>query len=163
VTRDGVALHVRPVVPADETEVADLFAHLAPEDLRFRFLTSLREVGRDRLVPMTQVDYRRTINFLAFAGGKLIATAMLACDADRTRGELAVSVHREWKGKGVSWTLVQHVLHYAKAESIATVESVESADNYAALALEREMGFETVDMSEPGERMVRYKLDTIAA
>ncbi len=163
VTRDGVALHVRPVVPADETEVADLFAHLAPEDLRFRFLTSLREVGRDRLVPMTQVDYRRTINFLAFAGGKLIATAMLACDADRTRGELAVSVHREWKGKGVSWTLVQHVLHYAKAESIATVESVESADNYAALALEREMGFETVDMSEPGERMVRYKLDSIAA
>jgi len=35
-------------------------------------------VGHDRLVPMTQVDYRRTINFLAFAGEQLVASAMLA-------------------------------------------------------------------------------------
>lgn len=157
-TRDGVALHVRPVVPTDEAALADFFTHLAPEDLRFRFLTSLREVDRDRLVSMTQVDYRRTINFLAFADGALIATAMLACDPDRTRAELAVSVHRDWKGKGVSWTLVQHVLRYAKAEGIAAVESVESTDNHAALALEREMGFQTVDASVPGERIVRFAL-----
>lgn len=83
---------------------------------------------------------------------------MLACDPDRTRAELAVSVHRDWKGKGVSWTLVQHVLRYAEAEGIAAVESVESTDNHAALALEREMGFRTVDASVPGERIVRFGL-----
>lgn len=162
-TRDGVALHVRPVVPTDEAALADFFHHLAPEDLRFRFLTSLREVGRDRLVAMTQIDYRRTINFLAFADDELIATAMLACDPDRRRGELAVSVHRDWKGKGVSWTLVQHVLRYARAEGIAAIESVESTGNHAALALEHEMGFETVDASEPGEKIVRFALTAEAA
>lgn len=163
VTREGVALRVRPVVPMDEAALGELFRHVAPEDLRFRFLTSLREVGRDRLVAMTQVDYRRTINFLAFTGDELVAAAMLACNPDRTRGELAVSVHRDWKGKGISWSLVDHVLRYARAEGIETVESVESIDNHAALSLEREMGFEVVPDGEPGERVVRYRVAAIPA
>ncbi|MEO7689249.1 MAG: bifunctional acetate--CoA ligase family protein/GNAT family N-acetyltransferase [Sphingomonas sp.] len=144
VTRGGVTLHVRPVRPDDEAALAELFRHVTPEDLRFRFLTGLREVGRDRLTAMTQIDYRRMMTFLAFdADGTLIATAMLATDPDGNRAEMAVSVHRDFKNKGVSWTLVQHVLAYAAAEGIKTIESVESVDNHAALALEREAGFET--------------------
>jgi len=153
-TRAGVALQVRPVRPDDEAALADLFRHVTPEDLRFRFLTGLREVGRDRLVAMTQIDYARTMNFLAFAGNVLVATAMLACDPDRTKAELAISVRSDFKGKGVSWTLMQHVLRYAEAEGIGTVESVESAENHAALALEREMGFRAVEQSGT-ERVVR--------
>jgi acetyltransferase len=160
VTRSGLALHVRPVEPTDERALAELFEHVAPEDLRFRFLSGLREVGRDRLVAMTQVDYRRTINFLAFAGDTLVATAMLARDPALTRAELAVSVRADRKGQGVSWTLVDHVLRYARAEGIETIESVESIDNHAALSLEREMGFETVAGDEAGERIVRYRVAT---
>lgn len=163
VTRSGVALHVRPVIPTDEDALAELFRHVSPEDMRFRFLTGLWEVGRDRLVAMSQVDYRRTINFLAFAGPLLIATAMLACDPDLTRAELAVSVHRDWKGKGVSWTLVEHVLRYARAEGISTVESIESIDNHAALSLEQEMGFVPQGGGEPGERVVRYNTQSARA
>lgn len=147
-TRDGVVMQVRPVKPDDEEALAAFFRHVTPEDLRFRFLTGLQEVGRDRLAAMTQIDYRRTMNFLAFAGdGLLIATAMLACDPDGVRAELAISVRADFKGRGVSWTLLQHVLDYARAEGIDSVESVESSDNHAALKLEREAGFKAV----PGE------------
>ena len=147
-TRAGVTMEVRPVRPDDEAALADFFHHVSPDDLRFRFLTGLREVGRDRLAAMTQIDYRRTMNFLAFAeDGMLIATAMLACDPDGERAELAVSVRSDFKARGVSWTLVQHVLDYARSEGIKTVDSVESTENHAALALEREAGFAAV----PGE------------
>ncbi len=144
-TRSGIHLHVRPVLPTDESALATFFEHVSPEDLRFRFLTGLRTVGRDRLAAMCQIDYRRTINFLAFIpDGTLVATAMLAADPDRVRAELAVSVRSDFKERGISWTLVQHVLRYAEAEGIRSVESVESADNRAALALEHEAGFAIV-------------------
>lgn len=143
-TRSGVVLHVRPVRPDDEAVLAEFFQRVSPEDLRYRFLTGLRDVGRDRLVAMTQIDYRRTMHFLAFAEGMLIASAMLAGDPDHRRAEVALAIDSRFKGRGVSWTLMRHVLAYARSEGIETIESVESTDNHAALMLEREIGFETV-------------------
>lgn len=157
-TRSGVSLHVRPVRPDDEELLAEFFHRVSPEDLRFRFLTGLREVGRDRLVAMTQIDYARTMHFLAFTEGRLIASAVLACNPRRTHAEVALSVDAGFKERGVSWTLMQHVIAYARAEGIKTIESIESADNRTALALEREMGFETVS-AEGAERLVRRSID----
>jgi acetyltransferase len=154
-TRDGVAMHVRPILPDDEEALADLFRHVTTEDLRFRFMTGLRVVGRDRLVAMTQIDYWRTMHFLAFAvDGTAIASAVLACDPDRERAELAVSVRSDYKGRGVSWTLVEHVVRYAEAEGIGAIESVESSENRAALGLEREAGFVPVPGSAIGSEVL---------
>jgi acetyltransferase len=145
VTRSGLKIHVRPVRPADGDALARLFHNVAPEDLRFRFLSAVREVGHAQIVAMTQVDYRRTMNFLAFIeDGTLIASAMLAADPDHVRAELAISVHAGFRNRGVSWTLVEHVMRYAAAEGIETVESIESRENHAALALEQEAGFMVV-------------------
>ncbi|WP_367113544.1 hypothetical protein [uncultured Sphingomonas sp.] len=46
VTRHGTVLHVRPAREEDEPALAAFFAKVSPEDLRFRFLTSVR-VGVD--------------------------------------------------------------------------------------------------------------------
>lgn len=161
VTRSGLAIHVRPVRPDDEEVLALLFGNVAPEDLRFRFLTGIHEVGHDRIAAMTQIDYRRTMHFIAFAGDVAIASALLASDPDGTRAELAVSVHAGYKSRGVGWTLVEHVMRYAKAEGLKVVESVESNDNYAALALEREAGFTVVPGSQvAGEVTMRRTVDS---
>ncbi|PCD02155.1 hypothetical protein COC42_11845 [Sphingomonas spermidinifaciens] len=158
-TRSDVALHIRPVRPDDEAVLAAMFAAVSAEDLRFRFLSGVSRVGHDRLVPMTQVDYRRTINFLAFAGEQLVASATLASDPDGERAELALAVRSDFKGKGVSWTLVDHVMRYARAKKIETIESVESLDNHAAIALEREAGFEIAPHGDCGcEVLVRRRV-----
>lgn len=161
VTRSGTKLHVRPVVPDDDEALAGFFRNVSPEDLRFRFLSAIREVGRERIAAMTQIDYRRTMHFLAFnEDGLLIASAMLASDPDHRRAELAVSVHAGYKNRGVSWTLVEHVMRYAKAEGLEVIESVESRDNRAALALERDAGFTVVPGSgSTSEVTVRRTVD----
>lgn len=158
VTRDGTRLHVRPVVPTDEPIPAELFQDVSPEDLRFRFLTTVKEVGPDRIAAMTQVDYRRTMNFLAFADDRLVASALLVADPDLDRAELAVSVRRGYKERGISWTLVRHVLRYAEDEGIRTVESLESSGNQRAIALERELGFVPVPLPETSTEIVVRKL-----
>jgi len=154
-TRSGLDLHVRPVVPADAELLTDFFHHVTVEDLRFRFLSAIREVGPERIAAMTQIDYRRSMTFLAFAGTTLVATAMLAADPDLSRAEVAISVHQGYKQRGVSWTLLEHVLRYAKAQGIEAVESVESSANRAALSLEHEMGFTAVPDDDCRELTVR--------
>jgi len=143
VTHSGMKIFVRPVRADDEPLLADFFARVAPEDLRFRFHYGLARVEHDQLAMMTRVDYRRTISFLAFDAerGEVIATAMLAAEADRTRAELALATRADMKHSGVSWTLLQHVLNYARSERIGAVEAIECADHDAALRMERELGF----------------------
>jgi acetyltransferase len=158
VTQGGTHVFVRPVRADDEPLLAEFFKHVSPEDLRFRFLSGVSSVDHDRLAMMTRVDYRRTISFLAFDDRheQVIATAMLAADPDRTRAEVALTTRSDMKHKGLSWALFEHVLKYAKAERIGTVEAIECADNEAALRMEREMGFTVVaDPDDPALKIVR--------
>lgn len=149
-TRTGLLLHVRPVQPDDEAALAEFFEHVTPDDLRFRFLAGVHKVSHDRLVAMTQVDHRQTENFLAFgADGKIVATAMLACDDALEKGEVAISVRAEDKHKGVGWELLRHICRFAEAKGVGTLESVESRENHEAIELEREQGF--VAQSYPGD------------
>lgn len=110
---------------------------------------------------MTQVYCCRTITFLAFAedGQTVIATAMLATGADPERAEVALAVRSDLKSKGLGWTLLDHVLHYARARGAKVVESIESADSDRAIRLECEMGF-TVRAcpDEPALRIVERRL-----
>lgn len=158
VTRSGFAFRVRPVRSDDEPLLAEFFTRVSPEDIRFRFLSGLGHVDHDRIAAMVRVDYRRTISFLAFEpdGGPVVATAMLATDADRTRGEVALVTRADMKGRGLSWSLFNHMLCYAEAERIRVVEALEFADHDAAIRMEREMGFSCyADPDDPTLRIVR--------
>jgi N-acetylglutamate synthase-like GNAT family acetyltransferase len=130
-------------MPSDEAALAEFFTHVTPDDLRFRFLTGLKKVGHDRLAAMTAIDHHQTENFLAFVDGEaeIIATAMLACDADIKVGEVAIAIRSDYKARGISWDLLAHVAAYAEAKGLTTLQSIENRDNHAAIELEREMGF----------------------
>jgi acetyltransferase len=154
-TRSGLKVFVRPVRADDEPQLAAFFERVSPEDLRFRFHSGITKVDHERLAMMTRVDYRRTITFLAFdeARKAVIAVAMLAADPDRTRAEVALTTRADLKDKDLSWTLFEHVLRYAAAERIGAVETLEFADNDAALRMEREMGFTAATV--PGDATLR--------
>lgn len=160
-TRSGFSFQVRPIRPDDESALGQFFTHVAPEDLRFRFLTGIRVIDRERLAAMTQIDYRRRITFIALdEAERIIAEATLATDPDGERAEVALSIRSDHKQRGISWTLLEHTLHYARAQGVRIVESVESATNDAAIALEREMGFTSTSCpGDPTLRIVRMALD----
>ncbi|CAN5380062.1 GNAT family N-acetyltransferase [soil metagenome] len=142
-TRTGFRFHVRPVRPADEGTIAEFFTHVTRDDLRFRYLTGLHEVGHARIAALANVDHKSTENFLAFTedGGEMIATAMLACDAALDKGEVAIVIRNDYKEKGISWELLAHIARFAEAKGVKTLQSIESRSNHAAIGLERDMGF----------------------
>lgn len=142
-TRTGYQFHVRPVRPEDESALGEFFTHVTPEDLRFRFLSAVPNVGHAFLARMVEVDHQRTEDFLAFAedGTTIIANAMLAADAALERAEVAISIRADYKRRGISWTLLDHVARFAAAKGIKMIESIESRGNREAISLERDMGF----------------------
>ena len=159
-TWTGFEFRVRPAAPGDEAALAELFDHVTREDRRFRFLTGIDHVSRDFLERMTRVDHERTEDFLAFDGDTLIATAMLAADPAMERAEVAISIHADYKKRGLGWALLNHVAGAAAAKGIKCIESIESRDNVEAINLEKEMGFTATPYpGDPTLVLVRKILD----
>lgn len=142
-THSGFTFFVRIARPDDLAALQEFFEHVTPEDMRFRFLTSVKTVGPERLAQMTNADHRETESFVAseVEGGPIIASAMLACDSELETGEVAVSISADYKNRGVGWELLRHVTRYAEAKGVTRLVSLEDRANVSAIRLEREMGF----------------------
>jgi len=163
-TRTGLHLDVRRARPEDETILAEFFTHVTPEDMRFRFLSGMKEVSHERLIDMTRADNGRTDNFLAFSQtGTLIAVAMLASDKALKHGEVAISIRTDHKHLGASWELLAHIARCAEMQGLETIESIESRDNREAIDLERDMGFSvTTYPDDPKLVLVRRNLGRLS-
>lgn len=142
VTRHGTVLHVRPAREEDEPALAAFFAKVSPEDLRFRFLTSVRVVSHERLSGMIRANDATSESLIAFDdGGSIVAAAMLAGDDIAKTAEVAVAIRRDMKARGIGWTLLDHLVGHAKRKGYRTIEALEDRDNQSAITIEKEMGF----------------------
>jgi GNAT superfamily N-acetyltransferase len=165
-TRSHYVFHVRPAELTDESALAAFFTHVDKDDLRFRFLSAIQKVSNNQLEALVKVDHRRTENFLAIelGTGEILATAMMAADEGLANAEVAISIRADFKGRGISWTLLDHVAKFARAKGIKTLESMESRDNHQAIELERERGWTASPCSGDSTVMVlRVALDRASA
>lgn len=162
-TRSGLAILVRPASNDDEPLLAEFFTHVTGDDLRFRYLSTIRQVSREQLKAMTHVDHRGTDSFLAFTtdGALLVAVATLACDPSLDHAEVAIVIRSDYKARGIGWELLHYVAEAAAARGIKTIESLESRDNRAAIEVEEDSGF----MAEavPGDPTVVRVVKTLSA
>lgn len=141
-TRTGFTFAVRPVAEGDELLLEEFFRHVAPNDVRFRFLSMTPHVSLDQIHALIQVDHHDAESFLAFdEGGTLIATAMLAGVVGNCHGEVAIVVHAGYKARGIGWDLLHYLTEVATQRGFATIESIESRENHAAIQVERDLGF----------------------
>jgi N-acetylglutamate synthase-like GNAT family acetyltransferase len=138
ITRSGCLFDVRPAHVGDEEKLSELFTHVTAEDKAFRALT-----GHDDTITIENVDHHPSKTFLALIDGEasVIAAATLDCDKDRNHGDVNLVIRSDFKHDGVSWELLAHLVRYAEAIGVKSLESVEALENQAAINLEREIGF----------------------
>jgi acetyltransferase len=115
---------------------------------------------------MTQIDYAREMAFVAIAkeSGELLGVVRFVADPDYTRGEYAVSVRSDLKGRGLGWKLMQHLIAYARAEGLQEIHGQVLATNATMLKMCSELGFE-IEPTEAdiGLRLVRLRLGGASA
>ena len=142
-TRSGTVLSVRAASEADEPALSAFFDAVSDEDRRFRFFSAGEHVSHEQLDPLIHADHFKSESFLAFdkATGELVASALLACDGALDTAEIAISIRKDYKGKGVGWALLDFLGQQAQERGVRRVISIESRENHAAIELEREKGF----------------------
>lgn len=133
ITRSGCLFDVRPAHVGDEAVISELF------------------------------DHHPSKTFLACVddGAVVIAAVVLDCDTDPKHGKVNLVTRPDFKHDGVSWELLEHMLHYATAIGVLSLESVETRENHAAIAIETEIGFTAHDHpGNPALVLMRKSLGT---
>jgi acetyltransferase len=156
--REGTKILVRPVRPEDERLYPAFLAAVTPQDLRLRFFAPVKEFGHTFIARFTQIDYARAMALIAIeqSSGNMLGVVRLHADANYERGEYAILVRSDLKGRGLGYLLMQMIIDYARAEDLKVIEGQVLAENTAMLAMCRELGFSvSPDLSEPDTCMVK--------
>jgi acetyltransferase len=142
--RDGQSVQLRPIRPEDETLLQDLFAHMSQEDVRLRFFAPIRELGHTMAARLSQIDYDREMALVALHEGVTLGVARYFADPDRLSAEFAVAVRTDWKGRGVGYLLMAHLIDVARRAGIAELTGDVLNENKPMLDMCRVLGFATV-------------------
>jgi acetyltransferase len=141
---NGWKVFARPVRPDDEPLILHLLQHVTREDLRLRFFDSIKQFSHPFLVRLTQLDYARAMAFAAFdeASGDILGVVRLHSDPTGDRGEYAILLRSDLKGRGLGWALMQMIIEYGRSEGLAQIIGQILHENSVMLKMCRELGFE---------------------
>jgi acetyltransferase len=152
------ALTIRPIRPEDAEGHGAMFARLSPEDIRFRFFATLRELSAEQIARMTQIDYDREMAFVAVRApppgqpAQTVGVARLVRETDDT-GEFAVIVQGEMRGTGLARHLMGRLIDWARAQGVREVVGQVLADNQPMLGFIRHLGFSLRHMPDDASVM----------
>ena len=135
-------LTIRPIRPEDAAAHAALFATLSPEDIRYRFFSSVRALSPEQVARMTQVDYDREMAFVAVRDtGETVGVCRLVREPYTERGEFAVLVGPGVKGRGLARRLMERVMDWGRSQGMTTITGQVLSENVPMLAFMRRLGF----------------------
>ncbi len=161
-TVGGLRTLVRPVRAEDEPLFQIFLQGISPADLRLRFFAPIKEFGHDFLARLTQIDYDRAMAFVAIdeATGELLGVARLHLDSERERGEYAVLVRSDLKGRGLGMSMMKVLIDYARKQSLLFVDGQVLWENVTMLGMCRELGFQIeTDRDDPHLARVSLRID----
>ncbi|HEV8027989.1 MAG TPA: bifunctional acetate--CoA ligase family protein/GNAT family N-acetyltransferase [Stellaceae bacterium] len=141
--RDGTVIRLRPVRPEDEPLLQDLARHMNADDLRLRFFTPVTTLSHQLLARLSQIDYDRAMALIARPAveGTALGIVRFAADPDNRRGEFAVSVRSDWKGRGLGYLLMTRIIEVARQRDLGEIFGEVLRENGAMLRVARALGF----------------------
>ena len=143
---DGTHCLLRPIRAEDEIPMRDAFQKLSPESRYMRMFTALKDLPHQLAARLTQIDYDREMAFVIAEDkppgeAALYGGVRLISDANRERGEFAVTVIDTLAGRGIGRFLMEAIIDYAKSIGVREIVGDVLRENGPMLALCRDFGF----------------------
>lgn len=160
---DGMELLVRPIDPADTEALRDGFNQLSAEEIRQRFLHTVKELTPESARRLTHLD-RRTEFALVVADplppgqARIGGVARAALDADGRHAEFGIVVARRLAGRGLGRLLLRRIIQWCRLKRLDSIHGDVFEDNAAMLGLARHLGFER-EPHPDGYGIARIRLD----
>lgn len=163
--KDGAKLFFRPARPEDEDLYRRFFKRVTPEDMRRRFFTTVKDLDHVFVARLTQIDYARACAIVAIdeADGEMAGGVRVMHDPDETRGEYAILLRSDFKGRGLGWALMRAAIDYARAARLKTIHGHVLAENRAMLEMCAGLGFSiSEDKEDVTMKIVSLDVETAA-
>ncbi|MFH8680737.1 GNAT family N-acetyltransferase [Streptomyces lydicus] len=127
---DGSTVRLREACPDDRGQVLRLYEEMSADNLRSRFFAASRRSGQqaaDRLCAPPRPGHRTLV---ALRGDRLIGVAEYETVDDPASAEIALAVADDLHHRGVGTLLLEHLVHTARENGIATFTADVLADNH---------------------------------
>ena len=161
--RDGAALTIRPIRPADMDMEKAFVRKLSDYSRYYRFMQPIRELSPAMLEHFTHPDYDREMALIALStcDGKEeeIGVARYVKYPDGRQCEFALAIADAWHGKGVGTALMQELIAAARSAGLESMEGFVLTTNQAMLKLVKFLGFSVkMNPADPTQMTVQKDL-----
>ena len=140
---DGRKALIRPVVPEDSSTLMREFERADEETIYQRFFRAPVRLNPEQLDRLTRVDYERRLALAVLSpDGNGVAIARYET-LEPGVAEVAVVVHRDWRGHGLASLLLQLLEQAAVERGIHHFTALYLPDNDAIVGVLQRVGFTT--------------------
>ena len=143
--RDGRAVHVRAMRPADEAEILQAFDRLSADARYMRFMHAVREPNVERVRKVLASFPESGLGIVATVpaadGIDVVGTAMFVIGSDPSTCEFAITIAADYGGAGLGRALMTALVDAAKRRGLKEMEGFVLAANKPMLRLAARVGF----------------------
>ena len=159
---NGRDVLIRPIRPDDATTLRAGFELLQPDEIRQRFLHSMKELTPEMARKLTRPDPRTAFALVVAEplppGEALIGGVARASIIDGTRdAEFAILVSHYINGMGLGRQLMRRLVRWSKGKKLDRLYGEVLEHNHPMLLLAQSLGFHRESANSPG--LVRVVLD----
>ncbi|MFH1090214.1 MAG: GNAT family N-acetyltransferase, partial [Pseudomonadota bacterium] len=162
VTKNGLAIFIRPIKPEDAPLLQELWAALSTQTLYYRFSKPFVPLTPELLVRLTQIDYDREIALVALEsrpmGERMLGVARLIGSPGAKVAEFAVAVGDPWQGRGVGAQLLDHLIDIAVKRRIQSLWGLVLQENRVMIELALKLGCQIIRTKDSSQLEIRLDL-----
>lgn len=126
--KDSREVLIRPIRPADEQLLVDLFGKLKLDSIYMRFLTRMNALPEDLLFQLTHIDYHKNFALVALtregSRDSAVAVARYGYDPANNATDLAVTVRDDWQQNGLGEFLLSEIISIGLEHGISRFVSM---------------------------------------
>ncbi|MFO8132623.1 MAG: GNAT family N-acetyltransferase [Thermoplasmatota archaeon] len=160
---DGTRVLLRPVKPADEELLKDMFYNLSNETIYKRFMGVKHYLPRQQLHELANVDYSKNMAIVAVTGEEdkeeLVGVGRWGLDENTNSAEVAFVVRDDWQQQGVGTELLKYLTQIAKRRGLYGFTADVLANNRGMLELFEKMDFTMEKELKDGVYHIRMHFD----
>ncbi len=161
--KDGTQLLIRPIRPADEDNIKEMFYSFSEQTKYLRYHGTLKSMPHNKVQVFCNVDYDTEMALVAVHGQagmeEIVAVGRYLVDPAKRAAEMAFVVRDDWQRKGLGSHLFQRLIAIGKARGLREFHADVLPENAGMLKIFHRSGLNTETITDEGVVRVIMKVE----